>query len=159
MQTTHLAVTALRIVLVVAFALLVLFQTMSIPGQFAHMAKENPDEAYLRWPLTIFFVLELVCMQVVIVSTWKLLTLVRHDRIFSDSSFKWVNAIVGAIATAWTLFLGLFLYIGFNADDPGMPMLMFLILVGGAVLMLLMVVMRALLRQATTLRTEMDAVL
>ena len=38
-------------------------------------------------------------------------------------------------------------------------MLMFLILVGGAVLGLLLVVMRALLRQATTLRTDMDAVI
>jgi hypothetical protein len=38
-------------------------------------------------------------------------------------------------------------------------MLMFLMLVGGAVLGLLLVVMRALLRQATTLRTDMDAVI
>jgi hypothetical protein len=39
------------------------------------------------------------------------------------------------------------LYVGFNADDPGLPLL------------LLMVVMRALLRQATTLRTDMEAVI
>ena len=38
-------------------------------------------------------------------------------------------------------------------------MLLLLILVAGAVLGLLMVVMRALLRQATTLRTDMDAVI
>ena len=31
-----------------AFLLLVLFQVMSFPGQFAHMARENPDRAYLQ---------------------------------------------------------------------------------------------------------------
>lgn len=36
---------------------------------------------------------------------------------------------------------------------------MFLMLTGGAILGLLMVVMRALLEQATTLRTDMDAVI
>lgn len=158
-QLTDLAVTALRITLVVAFALLVVFQTMSLPGQFAHMAREEPDMAYLRWPLTAWSVLELVCVQVVIVCTWKLLTLVKHDRIFSEGSLKWVDAIVGAIAIAWVLLLGLFLYVGFNADDPGLPLLLFLMLVFGAVVGLLMVVMRALLRQATMLRTDMEAVI
>ena len=46
-----------------------------------------------------------------------------------------------------------------NADDPGVPILLMLMLVGGAVLGLLMVVMRALLRQATALRTDMEAVI
>ncbi len=123
------------------------------------MAKESPEQAYLRWPLTAFFVLELVCVQFVIVSTWKLLTLVQRDHIFTEGSLKWVDAIVGAIAVAWVLLLGFFLYFGFTADDPGFPMMLSLPLVGGAVLGLLMLVMRALLRQATTLRTEMETVI
>lgn len=159
MQTTHLAVTALRILLVLAFALLVLFQSFSLPGQFAHMAREEPDLAYLRWPLTAFAVLELICVQVVIVSTWKLLALVKHDRIFSEVSLKWVDAIVGAIGIAWVLLLGMSLYVAFNANDPGLPLLLFLMLVGGAVVVLLMVVMRALLQRAIGLRTEMEAVI
>ena len=159
MDKTRLAVTALRVLLLVAFALLVLFQVMSLPGQFAYMAKENPESAYLRWPLTAFSVLELVCVQVVIVSTWKLLAMVKDNRIFSDAAMKWVNAICGAIAVGWVMLLGLFLYVGFRADDPGLPLLMFLLVVGGAVLGLLMVVMRALLHQATTLRTDMEGVL
>jgi CHASE1-domain containing sensor protein len=48
---------------------------------------------------------------------------------------------------------------GFRTDDPGLPLLLFLLLVGIAVLGLLMVVMRALLRQATTLRTATEAVI
>lgn len=159
MQTTHLAVTALRILLLMAFALLVLFQSFSLPGQFAHMAREEPDLAYLRWPLTTFAVLELICVQVVIVSTWNLLTLVKHDRIFSEVSLKWVDAIVGAIGIAWVLLLGMSFYVAFNANDPGLPLLLFLMLVGGAVVVLLMVVMPALLQRAIGLRTEMEAVI
>jgi hypothetical protein len=159
MVKEHRAVVSLRIFLVVLFGILVLFQVMSLPGQFAHMAKESPDLAYLRWPMTAVAVFWVLCVQVVIVSTWKLLTLVKEDRIFSEASMAWVNAIVRAIGAAWLVLLGVFLYIGFKADDPGLPLLLFLMLVGIAVLGLLMVVMRALLRQATTLRTDMEAVI
>ncbi|MGO4384017.1 DUF2975 domain-containing protein [Specibacter sp. RAF43] len=159
MQKTRLAVMALRILLLVAFALLVLFQTMSLPGQFAFMAQETPELAYLRWPLTAFSVVELMCAQLVIVSTWKLLTMVKHDRIFTRAALAWVDAIVWAIAAAWVLLFGVFLYFASSWDDPGWPLILILILVGGAVLGLLMVVMRALLLRATTLRTDMDEVI
>jgi hypothetical protein len=159
MITTNRAVGALRVFLVVLFGILVMLQTLSFPGQFAYMAEQSPDEAYLRWPLTAVTVFWVLCIQVVIVCTWKLLSMVKHDRIFSDASLAWVDAIVWAIAAAWLVLLGVFLYVGFNADDPGMPVLLFLMVVGIAVLGLLMLVMRALLRQATTLRTDMEAVI
>jgi hypothetical protein len=159
MVRAHRAVVPLRLFLVLLFGILVLFQTMSLPGQFAYMAKESPDLAYLRWPMTAVTVFWVLCVQVVIVSTWKLLTLVKEDRIFSEASMAWVNAIVCAIGAAWLVLLGVFLYFGFRADDPGLPLLLFLMLVGIAVLGLLMLVMRALLRQATSLRTDMEAVI
>jgi uncharacterized membrane protein len=85
--------------------------------------------------------------------------LVKNDRIFSEGSLMWVNIIVGAIAAAWAVLLGVLLYVGFNADDPGLPLLLFLMLISVTVLGLLMVVMCALLRQATTLRIDMEAVI
>jgi CHASE1-domain containing sensor protein len=85
--------------------------------------------------------------------------LVKNDRIFSEASMAWVNAIIWAVVAAWVVLVGVFLYVGFNADDPGLPLLLFLMLTGVTVLGLLMVVMRALLRQATTLRTDMEAVI
>ncbi len=159
MVTEHRAVAALRVFLVVLFGVLVLFQTFSLPGQFAHMAAESPQDAYLRWPATVVAVFWVLCVQIVIVATWKLLSLVKSDRIFTEASLKWVDAIVWAIAAAWVVLVGVFLYVGFNADDPGLPLLLFLLTVGVSVLGLLMVVMRALLRQATTLRTDMEAVI
>ncbi|MBU8861127.1 MULTISPECIES: DUF2975 domain-containing protein [unclassified Micromonospora] len=159
MLTAQRAVTPLRAFLALLFAILVLFQTMSLPGQFAHMARENPDMAYLRWPATAVTIFWVLCVQVVIVCTWQLLTLVRDDRIFTEASLGWVDGIVWAIAAAWVVLVGVFGYVGFNADDPGLPLLLFLLVTGVSVLGLLMVVMRALLRQATTLRTDMEAVI
>ncbi|GAA3776144.1 DUF2975 domain-containing protein [Micromonospora maritima] len=149
----------LRAFLVLLFGILVLFQTMSLPGQFAHLAREDPDMAYLRWPATAVTVFWVLCVQVVIVCTWQLLTLVKNDRIFTPASLAWVDGIVWAITAAWVVLVGVFLYVGFHADDPGLPLLLFLLTTGVSVLGLLMVVMRALLRQATTLRTDMEAVI
>jgi hypothetical protein len=159
MITEQRAVAALRVFLVLLFGVLVMFQTFSLPGQFAHMAAESPESAYLRWPMTAVSVFWVLCVQVVIVATWRLLSLVRQDRIFSPAALAWVDAIVWAIVAAWVVLLVVFLYFGFQADDPGLPLLLFAMLVGIAVLGLLMVVMRALLRQATTLRTDMEAVI
>jgi Protein of unknown function (DUF2975) len=159
MINEHRAVTPLRVFLVSLFGILVLFQVLSLPGQFAHMAKEDPDHAYLRWPATAVSVFWVLCVQVVIVSTWKLLTMVKDDSIFSEAALAWVDVILWAIAAAWVVLVGVFLYVGFNADDPGLPLLLFLIVVSVAVIGLLMVVMRALLRQATALRTDMAAVI
>jgi hypothetical protein len=159
MIAEHRAVAPLRVFLVLLFGILLVFQTLSLPGQFAHMAQESPGDAHLRWPMTAVSVFWVLCVQVVIVSTWKLLTLVKNDRIFSEASLAWVDAIVWAIVAAWMVLLGVFIYVGFRADDPGLPMVLLLMLIGIAVLGLLMVVMRALLRQATTLRTDMEAVI
>ena len=159
MSREHGVVSLLRVFLVILFAVLVMLQTFSLPGQIRYMAQQSPEDAYLRWPLTAVAVFWVLCIQVVVVATWQLLTPVKRDRIFSDASFGWVNAILGAIAAAWVVLVAVFLYVGFRATDPGLPLLLFLLSVGVAVLGLLMVVMRALLRQATTLRTDMEAVI
>jgi hypothetical protein len=147
------------VLLVLLFGALIFLQTVSLPGQFAYMAQNDPGHANLRWPATAVTVFWVLCIQVVIVCTWQLLTLVKTDQIFSEASLVWVNALVWAIAAAWVVLIGVFLYVGFNATDPGLPLLLFVLSIGVTVLGLLMVVMRALLLQATTLRTEMEAVI
>ena len=158
MDRTRIAVVALRIVLVLLFAGLLLLQTFSLPGQLAFEVEQNPEFANERWPLLLVLDAGLVCVQVVIVATWRLLTLVTEDRIFDERAFVWVDAIVCAVGVAWLLLVGLFFYaVGFG--DPGLPILIIVMGLGTAVLGLLMVVMRALLRQATALRTDMEAVI
>ncbi|CAM4111786.1 DUF2975 domain-containing protein [Kibdelosporangium persicum] len=153
------AVALLKVCLVGLFGLLVLFQVMSLPGQFASMAREEPEMAYLRWPATFVTVFWVLCVQVVIVCTWRLLTLVQKDRIFSEVSLKWVNGILWAIGAGWAVLVGVLLYVGFNATDPGLPLVLTLMTAIVTVVGLLMVVLRALLRQATTLRSDMEAVI
>lgn len=96
MTIDNRAVTPLRVCLVLLLAVLLLFQTMSLPGQFAHMARTSPDLAHLRWPLTAVSIYWVLCIQVVVVATWKLLTLVQKDRIVTGASRLWVDEILGA---------------------------------------------------------------
>ncbi len=159
MLTARRAVVPLRIFLVILFGILVVFQTMSLPGQFAYLAQQSPEQAYLRWPLTAVTVFWVLCAQVVIVSTWRLLSLVTSDRIFTEASLIWVDAIVWAIGAAWVVLAVVMVYFGLRADDPALPLIFILTSTGLAVIGLLMIVMRALLRQATTLRTDMESVI
>jgi hypothetical protein len=155
----------LRVFLATLFAFLVLMQVMSMPGEFLHDVQESPEAAHLLWPMLAAVEIGLLCAQVVIVCTWKLLTLVRRDSIFSDASFGWVNGIVWAFVAGWLVLLGLAVYLTAviyftpRLRDPGIPLLLFGMVLFGAVLVLLMLVMRALLRQATALRTDMEAVI
>lgn len=159
MKRVRLAVVPLRVFLALLFALLLLLQTMSLPGQFAHMARESPADAHLRWPLLAWSVLLLLCVQVVIACTWKLLAMVEHDQIFSRGALRWVDAIVAAVAGAFALLGLLELFLFFTHDDPGFPLLVFIFMIGTAALGLLLIVMRALLVQATTLRTDLEGVI
>jgi hypothetical protein len=159
MKLLDRVVIPLRVLLVVLFAGLVVAQVLSMPGQFAHLAEEEPDLAHLRWPLTGGSILLIACLQVVVVCTWRLLTLVRADRIFSDEAFGWVDAIVGAVGAAWVLWAAFALLVISRSDDPGTPMLLIGLTLLGGVVALLMVVMRALLHQATVLRTDLEAVI
>lgn len=159
MTLVRRAVLPLRIVLVMAFALLVVFQVLSMPGQFRYQAEQHPEDAELRWPLTIVAVLVIACVQVVIVCTWRLLTMVAEDRIFTTASMRWVDTIVLAIGAGWLLMAGVLVGLAGYWDDPGAPLLLTLLLLCSGALGLLMVVMRELLRQATDLRTDLDAVI
>ncbi|WP_405057649.1 DUF2975 domain-containing protein [Kribbella sp. NBC_01505] len=159
MLSENRAVAALRVFLVVLFAILVVFQTLSLPGQFRHQAEVNPPDAALRWPATFVAGFVVLCIQVVVVATWQLLTMVKKDRIFTPAATFWVNLIIGAIAGVWLVVGAIALYVVINADDPGLPMVLLLLEVVITVLGLLMVVMRALLQRATTLRTDMEAVI
>ena len=157
--TTRRVVGPLRFLLALAFAALLVAQGGVLPALWRSMGEGSPAPAYAGWPTLTVAVLGLGCVQVVIVCTWQLLTLVEEDRIFSESAFGWVNAILGAIGTAWLLLLGTFVWSLAAVGLLGPPVVLLLVLVAGAVVGLLVVVMRALLRQATTLRTDMEAVI
>ncbi len=165
MQRIERHVLVLRIFLATLFAFLILMQVFSLPGDIAHDVAQAPEAAHLLWPILVVQELEILCFQVVIVCTWKLLTMVQKDRIFSEASLSWVNGIVWSFVAGWLILLSLavyltaFIYFTPELRDPGIPIVLFGMVLIGAVLVLLMGIMRALLRQATTLRTDMEAVI
>jgi hypothetical protein len=164
MSKIHRVVLPLRVLLALVFAALLAAQIWAVPGMVPDIADPSLEQSFMRWAMWTVSVLGLVCVQIVIVSTWKLLTMVADDRIFSAGALPWVNAIVWAVAAGWVMLLGAFVcayyfIIDEVSDDPGLPALLLVLLLVGAVVGLLMVVMRALLLQATNLRADMEAVI
>jgi hypothetical protein len=165
MQKTDWVVVPLRVLLVLVFVGLVVAQLLSLPGEFGQMAREHPERGIIPWLLLAFAILEVLCIQIVIVCTWRLLTLVRSDRIFSEESFIWVDVIAWTMFGGWALFAGVagyvvgVIYFTPELRDPGTPILLTgLVLIGGVVV-LTIVVLRVLLRQATVLRTDLEEVI
>jgi hypothetical protein len=165
MQKLDRVVLPLRVLLALVFAGLVVAQFLSLPGQFTHMAAENPELGSIPWLLLTLGILEVLCFQVVIVCTWRLLTLVRADRIFSEQAFGWVDAIVWALAAAWVLLASVsayligVIYLTPALRDPGIPVLLTGMVLIGGVVVLTVVVLRALLRQASVLRSDLEDVI
>ena len=159
MPHTHQVVLPLRILLGLVFAALVAAQIWAVPGVLPDIAEPSLEQSVVRGAMLAASLVGLGCVQVVIVCTWQLLTLVEDDRIFSPASMVWVDAIVAAIAAAELLLLGTLLWSLVGVGLPGPPVVLLLLLVAGAVVGLLVVVMRALLQQATALRTDLEAVI
>jgi hypothetical protein len=166
MSPVSRAVLPLRVLLALLFAALVLAQGLvlvsAIPDLLAPAAADPVELVAVRWTLLAAIVLGLLCLEAVIVCTWKLLTLVERDRIFSDEALPWVDAIVRALAAACAVVVvGAVpvLYFAQVDDAPGLAGVPLLVLAATAAMTLLMVVMRALLRRATALHRDMEAVI
>ncbi len=159
MLHSRLVVLVLRAVLIVAALWLGVILVMSLPGELA-------DEALaFRIPAQIVLSIVIVCVLVVIVCIWRLLTLLGRDRIFGEASRRWVDAIVWALGIAWSVFaagalaLTAVIFLTPELRDPGIPMALFGMVVLSALPVLLMVVMRGLLRQASGYRSELEGVI
>jgi hypothetical protein len=147
----------LRVLLALAFVALLAAQVRVLPAMYDDWVRNLTERVPSPWLLTVA-VLVLLCVQTVVACTWRLLALVAEDRIFSDDSLVWVDTIVGALVAACLLLAGASSYVTALGGRPGLSLALLLLLVAGAVQALLMVVVRALLRQATTFRVELDAV-
>jgi hypothetical protein len=164
MSRINRVVLPLRVLLVVVLAALLAAQIWAAPGMLPEIADPSLEQSAMRWAMLAAALLGLLCVQVVVVCTWALLTRVTQDRIFSADALPWVDAIVWAVVVGWASLLGAlvcsyYFIIDEVSDDPVPVALLLVSLVVGAVVGLLLVVMRALLRQATALRSDMEAVI
>src|SRR5690606_20344115 len=93
---------ALRIVLATALAGSLLVQVVGA-ALFGSDFEGDPNLAYLRVPLPVILVLGIATVQVTMVCVWRLLTMVRRGTVFSEAAFRYVNIVIGAVATASVL--------------------------------------------------------
>lgn len=119
-----------------------------------------------RIALLAIVVLGILCVQVVAVCVWRLLTMVRRGTVFSHGAFRYVDIIFGAIAFAAVLVFGIAVILAPGETAPGIVMLICgaALMTGGVALVVL--VMRTLLIQAVArdveaaqLRSELDEVI
>lgn len=150
-------VAALRTVLALGLAGSLFVQAVMVPLLFLDL---DDAPTPVRVQVVSIVLLGIVAVQVVMVCTWRLLTLVGRDEVFSPRSFRHVDTISGAVVAAALLLFWLGAVAAPGEDvAPGV-----VLLIGGAGGLVLGValvvrVMRALLVQAVGMRDELAEVI
>ena len=152
---------ALKATLTVFFIGLLAAQVWFFPVLSGNIAEHLPELAGLRWPMLVLVILAILVAEVALMAVWKLLNLVQHDRVFSEDAYRCVNLIAVAAAIDSVLVLGVNLYLGFwvHANPPSLMLFLLALTVAGAGLVLLVIVMKGLLRQAAGFKGELDEVI
>lgn len=149
----------LKTLIAVMLLLLLASQILVIPEVARVTAIRNPDVAQLEFPGIVGAVTFLALVQVTLVCVWRLLSLVRAERIFSADAFRYVDIILWALAAAGALIaVSYVVIIASRAVSLSLTLLAILGIVVSAALALLVVVMRGLLRKALELEQDMSEV-
>lgn len=144
----------LRVVIALALAGSLVVQTFIVPAIWVDL---DGEELWARITFVTLIVLGVVTMQVFAVCVWQLLTKVRRGSVFSESSFRYVDVIVWAIAAAAVLAFAMAVLLAYGTIAPGIVGLVCgaALVLGG--MALLVVVMKNLLRQAIAREAEARA--
>lgn len=146
-----LTIRALRVVIALSLLGSLFVQAVMLPLLWIdlHNAPLAP-----RIAIIAIIALGIVTLQVCAVCVWILLTLVRRGSVFSARAFRYVDVIIGAVATASLLTFAMAVVLAPTDIAPGIVGLFCgagLVIAGVA---LVVVVMRALLRQAMNREVE-----
>lgn len=110
----------LKVVLSIFFALSLMLQFLSFPGQFRYMAEQEPENAYLRWPLTALAFTMILAVQIIVVSVWKIVDALEKE-LGKKTQLKFVNYAIAALSYIWLVIASGLILLLLNADDPGLP--------------------------------------
>ncbi|MDP3950553.1 DUF2975 domain-containing protein [Microbacterium sp.] len=149
----------LKTLIAVMLLLLLAAQVWMIPGLAAATADRFPEFANLEIPGIIAAVVFLICVEVVLICIWRLLSLVRTERIFSSKAFIYVDVIIATmIAASLIIIISNVVILLAEAGSPSILLVSVLGVVVGIALALLVVVLRGLLRKALELEQDMSEV-
>jgi hypothetical protein len=161
-----LFINMLRIAICMAILAGLFGQVVVIPTTAADEVERFPPYEPFAAPYVTVAIIGIACVQVALIATWMLLSMVSRDAIFSPRAFRWVDVIIGSALAATLLAAGVCVHLA-SADIPSPADGMELIgAMGGALtcvgvgtsFTMLMVIMRNLLRKATDLKAEMAEV-
>lgn len=155
-------VLALRALIVLALVLMLSFQALISVGFFAGFPDAPADVTpadIIVWTCIFCFV---ICVECVLVCVWRLVTLAADGRIFARTTLSWVDLALGAVLLATALVLTAVLAIGLGSGGGVPPVLLVAGgtgIVFGLGLALVVLVLRDLLRRATTLEHDLAEVI
>ncbi|MEV8551631.1 DUF2975 domain-containing protein [Streptomyces glaucescens] len=140
----RLTVLALRAVLGALLAGSVFVQAVMVPLLAADLRDFG-----LRTPVVVIVLLGVVAAQVVLVSVWRLVTMVRRGTVFSHGAFRYVHTVIGAVTAAALLVFALGVVLAPGEDvAPGVVLLIGGVGVAVLGVALIVLVLRMLLAQA-----------
>ncbi|MEV7606894.1 DUF2975 domain-containing protein [Paenarthrobacter sp. NPDC089322] len=160
-----LTILALRVVIAMVLAGSLFVQVWMVPLLSTDLAEAGaPDN--LRIAFLVIVVLGILCVQVVAVCVWRLLTMVRRGTVFSHGAFRFVDIIFWAVSVAAVLVFLIAVLLAPGGTAPGIVLLICgaALIIGGVALVVL--VLRTLLAQAVArdveaagMRAELDEVI
>jgi len=137
----------LKVVLSIFLALSLMLQFFSFPGQFRYMAEQEPENAYLRWPLTALAFTMILAVQIIVVSIWKIVDALERE-LGKQIQLKFVNYSIAALSYIWLVIASGLILLLLNADDPGLPVVITVIETAVTSVGLLFLFYRRLLKRA-----------
>jgi len=160
----HWTTGAIQVLITLLGVVLAGFLALFVWLEFDELSSPVHDPAYSapRFVIVVTCVqLFLACAIALLVCVWRLVGLARTGRIFDERAFAWVNGALAVtlIATALDLIATVAVVaIGRGGIPPMIPIIGVVGAIVGSGLALVIVVMRALLRQATAQRRELAEV-
>jgi hypothetical protein len=138
-----------------------LLAQIAVPFVAADVGRQFPEVSHLVAPYSSVAIVAIGLFEAILLAVWRLLNMVSHDRIFTESALRWVKFIPACAGVASALCIGVWFHLIF-IEKVGGPSAFFGLAacaVGWAAFALVMVVMRGVLQAATTDRRELAGVI
>lgn len=160
-HTKQLPLVATQIMICLLFTGALITQCWLLPTLAQHQATEEPSKAYLQLPYTIWCVLIIAVFEIALIAVWQLLRLVQVGTVFTTPSRRWVNLIIICASIDTTLLTLLLIHIVWIAHVGNYftNIILAAIIVFGITFIMIMLVMRQLLDDATSDYNELKAVI